>query len=85
MQDSYDIQSSFKFVAGAMLIMRGWNPAPEALRNQIIFYSVLLGGTLIYWHWEAMIISYLAVRNVALPVESLEDLVENTDYKVMPD
>ncbi|XP_059082976.1 glutamate receptor ionotropic, kainate glr-3-like [Tigriopus californicus] len=82
-QDSYDLQDSFKFVAGAMLIMRGWNPTPEALRNQIIFYSVLLGGTMIYWHWEAMIISYLAVRNVALPFESLEDLVENTDYKVV--
>ena len=41
----------------------------------------MLAGTLLYWHWEAMIISYLAVRTISLPFNSLEELVLNTDYK----
>ncbi len=36
----------------------------------------------IYWHWEAMLISFLQVRKTVLPFSSLEDLYENTDFNV---
>ncbi len=35
----------------------------------------------IYWHWEAMLISFLQVRKTVLPFNSLEDLYENTKFK----
>jgi len=34
--------------------------------------SILVAGTIIYYHWEAMLISYLATRVIALPFKSLE-------------
>ncbi|TRY79728.1 hypothetical protein TCAL_16114 [Tigriopus californicus] len=36
--------------------------------------SLLLGGTLVFWHWEAMLISYLATRVIVLPFESLQGM-----------
>ncbi len=39
--------------------------------------------TKIYWHWEAMLISFLQVRKTVLPFNSLEELYTSTDYKVV--
>ncbi len=36
---------------------------------------------MIYWHWEAMLISYLATRVIKLPFTSIAGLIANTDYK----
>lgn len=41
------------------------------------------GGTLIYWHWEAMIISFLAVRTTVLPFYSMEEMATKTNFKVV--
>jgi hypothetical protein len=65
-----------------MTIARGWSVTPVAIHNRIAFYSVMLSGALIYWHWEAMIISYLAVRTIVLPFNSIEELLQNTDTNV---
>ncbi len=51
-------------------------------------YSLLCGCTLIYYHWEAMLISYLATRVVVLPFKSLEgrhwikDMSKNVSYRI---
>ena len=44
------------------------------------FYA-LLQGSMVFWHWEAMIISYLAVRLPALPFRNMEELMSKTDKK----
>ncbi len=39
--------------------------------------------SLLYWHWEAMLISHLATRVVELPFTSVAELLKNTDYKIV--
>ncbi len=62
--------------------MRDWSPVPEKPHGRIIFFSVVLFGTMVYYHWEAMIISYLSMRTIRLPFNSLEELLSNTEFKV---
>ena len=81
-QDEFSAENSFAFVAGAMTIARGWSHTPARTRNRIVFLSVMAAGTLVYYHWEAMIISYLAARNIVLPFRSLEELLGKSNYKV---
>ena len=42
----------------------------------------MFGGTFVFWHWEAMLISYLATRVVVLPFNSLVQLVGDTDINI---
>ena len=46
-----------------------------------ILFSLLLGGVTIYWHWEAMLISYLATRVTPLPFRDLRGLYKS-DYSL---
>ena len=55
---------------------------PNYYSNRIAFASVIVAGTLIYWHWEAMVISYLAVRTTQLPITTLNELLTKSNYKV---
>ena len=45
--------------------------------------TVIFGSTLIYYHWEAMLISYLAVKTTQLPIITLQDLLKKSNLKVM--
>ena len=38
---------------------------------------------MIFWHWEAMLISYLATRVVSLPFKGIPDLVANTQFRII--
>ena len=42
----------------------------------------MLASVLIYWHWEAMLISYLATRVIVLPFNNIPELVENSNFKI---
>ena len=79
----FDKDKAFTFVIGAMSFARGWPLTPTLPHNRLIFYSVMLGGSLIFWHWEAMLISFLAVRTTVLPFNNIEELVSKTDFKVL--
>ena len=37
-------------------------------------------GFMLYLQWEAMLISYLATRNTVLPFDSLQSMLDNTDF-----
>ena len=41
----------------------------------------MLSGLLIYFHWEAMLISYLATRTVIYPFSNLQEMYES-DFKL---
>ena len=41
----------------------------------------MLSGVILYFHWEAMLISYLATRNVIYPFKDLREMYEETDFK----
>ena len=36
-----------------------------------------------FWHWEAMLISYLATRIISLPFKDIPDLVSNTEFRII--
>ena len=42
-------------------------------------FSFLIGGLLFYFHWEAMLISYLAQRVVKVPFNNMEEFYDS-DY-----
>ncbi len=65
-----------------MTIARPWSHTPIRNHNRIAFFTVILAGGLIFYHWEAMLISYLAVRTTVLPFRSIEELYTKTNYKV---
>ena len=66
------------FLGSAFFLNRGWSPEPSSSASRAVFLSAVVAGALVYWHWEAMIISFLAVRTIVLPFESLQDLLDNT-------
>ena len=46
-----------------------------------ICLSFLVGGLLCYFHWEAMLISYLAKRVTPLPFTNMQELYDS-DYRL---
>ena len=41
-----------------------------------------MASALLYWHWEAMLVSYLATRKTVLPFNTLSEMYENTDFRL---
>ena len=64
------------------LLMHGSEKMPNVSSNRIAFASVIFAGSLLYYHWEAMLISYVAVRKIQLPFITLDEFSENSDYNV---
>ena len=52
------------------LTMRGWDVLPIKISARTALFSLLFFGTLIYLHWEAMLISYLATRVIGNLVQN---------------
>ena len=63
--------------------MRGWSILPSNPAAQLAILSLLFFGTLMFWHWEAMLISYLATRVIVMPFTDIAELVSNTDYRII--
>ena len=45
-------------------------------------FSIILASALIYYHWEAMLVSYLATRKTVMPFAGLDDMYSNTNYRL---
>ena len=41
-----------------------------------------MAGIVIYYLWEAMLVSYLSTRVIVLPFNNIRELVENTDFRI---
>ena len=65
------------------LIMNSTSMMPSTGYNRIAFGSALFGGIAIYYLWEAMLISYLAVKKTELPFQTLNELAEMPKYKLV--
>ena len=61
--------------------MLGNTYLPTKNSSRIAFSTVFIGGIVLYYYWEAMLISYLAVRKIELPFRTLEEL-DKTNFKV---
>ena len=42
----------------------------------------MIGGIVIYYLWEAMLVSYLSTKVIVLPFNSIKELVEKTDFRI---
>ena len=65
------------------LTMRGWSDLPSKLAAQIAVISLIFFGMMMWWHWEAMLISYLAEKRISLPFIDLSDLMANTQFRII--
>ena len=77
----YQLSGCYCFVTKT-LIMESSGVLPRINSSRIAFATVILASMMIYFYWEAMLISYLAVRKPKLPFTTLEELSENSNYKV---
>ena len=62
--------------------MRGWSDVPVKVTAQIALFSLLFFGTMVYWHWEAMLISYLATRVTVLPFNNIPELIALSEVQI---
>ena len=63
--------------------MRGWKQQPTKNSGQLVFLCLVVFGLVIYYHWEAMLVSYLSARFIVMPFNSIPELITNTDYKIV--
>ena len=42
----------------------------------------MFAGVVIYYYWEAMLVSYLSTRFIVLPFTNMKELLTNTDYRI---
>ena len=72
---------SFIFVASA-ITMRSWSMVPEKISGKVVFAVLFCASILIFYHWEAMLISYLATRVIVLPFNNIRELVEQSTFVI---
>ena len=63
--------------------MRGWSDLPEKTGARIALFSLLFFGTMMFWQWEAMLVSYLATRTTVLPFDGLAGLMSSSDFRIL--
>ena len=60
--------------------MKGQENTPVYTSSRVIFTLVIFGGVLLFQNFSASYTSFLAVTTEKVPFNSLQDLLENTDY-----
>lgn len=64
------------------LILLGSPNDPNKYSTRILFLSIIVASALIYWHWEAMLVSYLATRKTVLPFSGIAEMYQNTEFRL---
>ena len=81
-QDDLRLSDCYCLVYNAVL-MQGLSNTFQSCQNRIAFMFVMIAGMFLYWHWEAMLISYLAVTKTAIPYKSFGQLLSSSSDKVI--
>ena len=76
-REEFSLGKSYVFVV-SVLTQRGWSDSPASTAARVAFLSFLVGGVLLYFHWESMLISYLATRVTPIPFRSLKELRDSS-------
>ena len=74
---------TYVFIFSNMPFSRGWSTEPSSVRGKVGFLSVLVGSSLVFWHWEAMLISYLTSRTTTLPFKNIDQLISDTTTNIV--
>ena len=80
-QRRLQLSDCYRFVAETLLL-RTSTLMPTTYSNRISFLFVLFGSFMIYMYWEAMLISFLAVKKTYLPFQNLKELADSSSYKL---
>ena len=64
------------------LLMLGCDTVPDSFRSRIVLIVALFMGMMLYWLWEAMLISYFSSANIILEFNNLEELLTKSKTKV---
>ena len=75
------VSESFNIVYRSLLML-GCTTVPYSFRNRIVFIVILVMGMVLYWLWEAMLISYFSAANIILEFNNLEELLTKSKSKV---
>ena len=65
------------------LTMRGVDILPVKPSAMVAVFSFLFFGTIMYLHWEAMLISYLSTRVIVLPFNNIPELISKTQFRIV--
>ena len=57
--------------------------SPQMISSRTVFLSFCVFGAVVYWSYNAVLVSLLAIDNFALPVKSLGDLLIKTNYHLI--
>lgn len=57
--------------------------SPLRISTRFLLLSVLLCGALCFWSYNAGLVSQLSVEIVSNPIESLEDVLDKPEYKLI--
>lgn len=80
--DSFSIMDNYIIVMLSLLMQTWKHIAPKSTRKRIAFITVITAGMLIFFIWDAQLISYLSTPHYHLPFHSLHELLKKTNYKV---
>ena len=78
----FKLSDCYQFMLKTLIMQGSWM-LPRNNASRIALGAALFGGITIYYLWEAMLISYLAVKRTELPLRTYEDLLQRSDYKLV--
>ena len=52
------------------------------LKYFLTYHSIMMIGFVLYLHWEARLISYLAARDVIKPFADIQGLLRDSDFQI---
>ena len=77
----WSLVDSFVIVYKSILML-GANVNTDSLNKRISYLTILFAGILLYWLWEAQLISYFSFPSKSLPFNNLAEFLEKSDNKV---
>ena len=62
--------------------MRGTNIVTDSSRKRMTSILIMVAGMIIYWLWEANLISSFAIPAKTLPYNNMEEFLKQSNHKV---
>lgn len=57
--------------------------AAQKVSTRTIFFTVCLFGAMVYWCFNAILVSFLTVNLLVLPINSLPELAAKSSYQLL--
>ena len=80
--EEFSLSNCYGFLFKSLMMM-GWSDTPLSVRKRIAFLSIVVGSMVLYYLWEAMLISYFQTPKFSIPFNSLEEFLSKSDKKVI--